>query len=59
MWYINHNMKLGIICGFIVALYMRIVPLFHGYDSNDVKRIVFTDKDNKQYKLITERIDCK
>ena len=48
----------GILFGLIVALTMKYVPIFHGFDSNDVKRVIFTDKKG-QYMLIPSRIECK
>jgi len=48
----------GIIFGLIVAFTMKYVPIFHGFDSNDVKRIIFTDEKG-EYVLIPLQIDCK
>lgn len=47
----------GILSGFVIALTMNYVPIFHGFDSNDVKRIVFED-EGKKYVLIPEQVDC-
>ena len=49
----------GILFGILVALSMRYVPIFHGYDSQDIKRIVFVDpKTLKKYTLLPEKINC-
>ena len=49
----------GCLFGILVALSMRYVPIFHGYDSKDIKRIIFVDpKTLKKYTLIPEKINC-
>ena len=48
----------GLLAGFIITLAMRYVPIFHGFDSNDVKRVMFKDQDGKNYILIPTRVDC-
>ena len=49
----------GVLFGILVALSMRYVPIFHGYDSRDIKRIVFVDpKTLKKYTLTPEKINC-
>ena len=55
-----HTVISGILCGLCVALAMRYVPIFHGYDSKDIKRIVFVDPANRRkYTLVPEKILCK
>ena len=54
----SYYIELGIVCGFFIALFMRVVPLFHGYDSNDIKRITFRDNHGKEYILVTEKVKC-
>lgn len=50
----------GILCGICVAFAMRYVPIFHGYDSKDIKRIIFVEHEtHKKYTLIPEKILCK
>lgn len=49
----------GVLSGLIIVIAMKYIPVFHGFDSNDVKRIVFEDIDNKQYMLVPIRTDNK
>ena len=48
----------GVLSGLIIAIAMRYIPIFHGYDSNDVAKIIFTDEFNKQYLLVPEKVKC-
>ena len=49
----------AVLSGMMVALSMRYVPIFHGYDSQDIKRIIFVEpKTLKKYTLIPEKINC-
>ena len=48
----------GLIFGFIVVIVMKNVPIFHGFDSNDVKRVLFDDENGKKYMLVPEKVDC-
>ena len=48
----------GFILGLIIAIAMKNVPVFHGYDSNDVKRIIFTDEQDKKYMLVPTQMEC-
>lgn len=47
----------GVLSGFVVAFVMTVVPVFHGFDSNEVRNVIFND-ENKQYVLIPSRIKC-
>ncbi len=53
---IIHNIKLGFLTGIMITLFMKFIPIFHGYDSNDVRRVVFTDDKGKHYKLQPEEV---
>ena len=48
----------GILCGIIVVFTMKYVPIFHGFDSNDVRRVIF-EENGKKYKLIPSKVDCE
>tara|TARA_A100001015_G_C14412198_1_gene489615 strand:+ start:258 stop:419 length:162 start_codon:yes stop_codon:yes gene_type:complete len=48
----------GAIFGFIVVIVMKNIPIFHGFDSNDVKRVIFHDNNGKKYMLIPEKVEC-
>ena len=49
----------GIIYGFIMTLIMKVIPVFHGYDSNDIRKIQFYDtKLQQSYRLIPFQIGC-
>ena len=48
----------GVMFGIIVVITMKCVPIFHGFDSNDVKRIIFEDEDGKSYMLIPKETEC-
>ena len=49
----------GIFVGFIVALAMRFIPVFHGPNSNIIKNMEFREQEtNKCYSLSPYKIDC-
>ena len=48
----------GIFIGFIITISMKYTPIFHGFDSNDVKRVVFTDEKGDYY-LVPYEVKCK
>lgn len=52
----DHDIQSGVIMGLLIVIAMKNVPLFHGFDSNDVRRIVFED-DIGKYMLIPKRIE--
>ena len=47
----------GVLAGLVIVLTMKYVPIFHGFDSNDIKRIVFED-NGKKYMLVPEQVVC-
>lgn len=47
----------GSLIGVLIGLVMLHVPVFHGPDSNDVKRIRFSD-ERGFYRLIPRKVDC-
>ena len=49
----------GILCGIVVVFTMKFVPIFHGFDSNDVRRVLFEDVDGKKYMLVPSKTDCE
>lgn len=53
----NGHIIAGVFSALCVVLTMKYVPIFHGFDSNDVKRILF-EEDGKKYTLVPSRIEC-
>ena len=45
------------IYGLIIALFMRIIPIYHGYDSNDITRIIYFDDTKKRYYTLVPKMD--
>ena len=47
---------LACVYGLIIALFMRIIPVYHGYDSNDITRIIYYDENKKKYYTLVPKI---
>ena len=51
----NSDIQSGVIMGLLIVIAMKNVPIFHGFDSNEVRRVVFED-DVGEYMLIPKRM---
>ena len=54
----TYDILSGIFVALCIVITMKFVPIFHGYDSNDVKRVIFEDENNKQYILEPYYTQC-
>ncbi len=53
------NTWVFVLCGICIAIVMRVIPVFHGYDSNDITRVLFYDDSKQQhYKLVPVPHTC-
>ena len=52
------HLLFGLLIGFLVALAMRFTPVFHGPDSNIIKKKTFRD-ENGCYSLVPYIIECE
>ena len=48
----------GILCGLLIALCMRYIPIFHGPNSNIIRNKNFKDDKNKCYSLEPYPVVC-
>ena len=47
------GMWVYVLYGIFVGIIMRVIPIFHGYDSSDITRIVFYDDEKElHYRLV-------